>query len=76
VANLTVTIDDELLRRARLRALEAGTSINAVLREYLEAFAGAQAGREAAVRSLLDLSRKAKSRRGGRTWSREDLHER
>ena len=37
MANLTITIDDELLRRARLRALEQGTSVNALLRDYLTA---------------------------------------
>jgi len=41
MANLTITIDDELLKRARLRALERNTSVNALLREYLEVFAGA-----------------------------------
>jgi predicted nucleic acid-binding protein len=40
MANLTITVDEELLRRARIRALEQGTSVNALLREYLSAFAG------------------------------------
>lgn len=39
MANLTITLDDELLRRARMRALEQDTSVNALLRDYLEAFA-------------------------------------
>lgn len=41
MANPNITIDDDLLRRARIRALEQGTSVNAILREYLTAFAGA-----------------------------------
>jgi len=36
VANLTLTIDEDLLRRARIRALEQGTSVNARVRKYLE----------------------------------------
>lgn len=40
MANLTITIDDRLLRQARMRALEDGTSVNAVLRAYLERCAG------------------------------------
>ena len=36
MANLTITVDDEVLRRARIRAVELGTSVNAVLREYME----------------------------------------
>ena len=41
MAILTLSIDDEVLRRARIRALELDTSVNAVLREFLEAYAGA-----------------------------------
>ena len=35
MTNLTITVDDEVLRRARIRALEEGSSVNAVLRDYL-----------------------------------------
>ena len=76
MANLTVTLDDEVLKRARIRALEQGTSVNAVIREYLEAYAGANPIRDQAMSHLLDLSRRAVSRRGGRRWTRDDLHER
>ncbi|HEY8828173.1 MAG TPA: hypothetical protein VIM17_10500 [Jatrophihabitantaceae bacterium] len=77
MANLTIVIDDDLLKRARLRALEQGTSVNAVLREYLEAFAGRDTTRTA-IATLLDLSDRASSGSGpgGRTWTREDLYER
>lgn len=42
MANLTVVIDDELLLSARKRALAAGTSVNALVREYLQDYAGSQ----------------------------------
>lgn len=76
MANLTITIDDELLRLARLRALEQGTSVNALLRDYLVAYAGSAQLRERARADLIALSTAATSRRGGATWSRDDLHER
>jgi plasmid stability protein len=76
VASLTITIDDELLRRARLRALEQGTSVNALLRDYLVAYAGADDARQAALADLLDLSAAATSRRGAATWTRDELHAR
>jgi hypothetical protein len=76
MANLTITTDEDTLQRARLRALEQGTSVNALLRDYLEAFAGGRAAREAAVAALLDLSRHSGGRRGGRSWTRDELHER
>jgi len=40
MSNLTLTIDDDVLRRARIRALEQGTSVNALVREYLTDFVG------------------------------------
>ena len=76
MANLTITIDDDLLRRARVRAAEADTSVNAVLRDYMEAWVGQSGHRAGAVASLLQRSSHATSARGGRRWSRHDLHER
>ena len=73
--NLTITIDDELLRRARIRALSQGTSVNAVLRDFLESYAGSDV--EVAARGrLAELARRSTASSGpaGRTWTREDLY--
>ena len=75
MANLTITLDDDLLKRARIRAAELDTSVNAVLRDYMAAWAGAT-DRRRAVDSLLARSKKARSGRGNRRWTRDDLHER
>ncbi|MDX1251708.1 MAG: hypothetical protein IDH49_05580 [Gammaproteobacteria bacterium] len=76
MSNLTITIDDDTLKKARMRALTQGTSVNAVLRAFLESYAGARSEQEEAVSDLLALSRASKSRCGGRRWTRESLHER
>jgi len=76
MANLTVTVDDDLLKKARLRAMEQGTSVNALLRDYLENYAGMAPGREAVVSDLLRLSREVRSRKGQRSWTRDELHKR
>lgn len=76
MGNLTITIDEDSLKKARMRALQEGTSVNAILREFLEAYAGSQRERQNAVNDILELSRASKSRRGGRSWSRDELHER
>ncbi len=77
MANLTITVDDRLLRRARARAAERGTSVNAVLSEYLATFAGADPAHGALTRFLgIAGSVDASSGRGGRTWTRDDLHDR
>ena len=77
MANLTLTIEDGVLRRARLRALEQGTSVNALVRDYLGAFAGESDAREG-VRSFLALTEAGSAGSGeeGRTWTRDDAHER
>jgi hypothetical protein len=74
--NLTIVVDDEVLRRARIRALEQGTSVNAVLREFLESYAGAATEVEARAR-LAALARRspASSGEGGRRWTRDEVYE-
>ena len=39
MANLTVVVDDDLLRRARQRAIEEGISISSVVRSHLRRYA-------------------------------------
>ena len=74
--NLTITVEREVLKRARIRALEQDTSVNAVLREYLVSYAGIGNGKRKAIGKLLRLSEQAVSIRGGNAWTRDDLHER
>ena len=76
MANLTITVDEDLLKKARIRALEQGTSVNAVLREYLESYTGMRSSREVTVAEIINLSRKSRSRRGSKRWTRDDLHDR
>ena len=76
MGRLTITVDDEVLRKARMRTLEQGSSVTAVLRELLEAYAGAWRGQSAAAADLMALSHQFEWRRGGRSWTRDSLHER
>ena len=39
MSNLTITIDDDLLHAARIRAVQQGTSVNEVCRRAIAAFA-------------------------------------
>lgn len=77
MTNLTITIDGRLLKQARMRALEDGTSVNALLRRYLERYAGV-GDSEAALSGFARLARRspATSGPGGRTWTRDELHDR
>lgn len=76
MANLTITVDDEVLRRARVRAAEQATSVNGILRDYLEAYAASGQTRQRVADAILQLSGQARSGRGDTRWTRDELHER
>ena len=73
--NLTITVDDEVLRRARNRALQQGTSVSEFLRDYLESYAGSDIEADAR-RRLVTLARAstASGDPGSRTWTRDDIY--
>lgn len=80
MANLTVTIEDELLQKARERAVAEKTSVNALVREYLTRYVEEQeaARREKALRAIAlmdDIATRLKFE-GEITWKREDLYDR
>ena len=76
MASLTITVPEEILKSARRRALEQGTSVNAVLRDYLSQFAGTQPAQANAAKRVLELSRRARSGRGKARWTRDELYQR
>lgn len=77
MANLTLSIDEELLKRARIRALEQDTSVNALVRDYLEDLVARETSASGMAPFLaLTASIDARSGPAGRTWTRAELHER
>jgi hypothetical protein len=77
MAHLNITVDDVVLRRALRRAAEQYTSIDEIVRSYLIAFAGEESERHG-LQEFLRLARASSSRssEGGRSWTRDELHER
>jgi len=76
MANITLKIDDELLRKARRLALQRNTSINAVIRKGLNDFVSGDLRREAAVRGLETFFQRSRARVGTMTWTRDELYDR
>lgn len=74
-ANVTIAIEAALLRRARIKALEEGTSLNAVLRERVEEYVSRASPAKAAKQAFLRLAGASKAR-GGRKIPRGEMHER
>lgn len=80
MANLTIIVDDDLLRQARKKALDRGESVNQVLGQKLREYAHEENRHRRALRDFVKLAEAAGKRpgerRGGRTWRRDDLHAR
>lgn len=77
MTNVTLTIDDDILRMARIKALELGTSVNALVREYLRQLAGRSTAAEG-VAEFFEATKGAGAGSGaeGRSWTRDELYER
>jgi plasmid stability protein len=76
MTNLTITIDDKLIRKARVRAIQEGTSVSARIREFLTAYAEGDNRRQAAAQSFIAAARRSKANSEGAAWSRADAHDR
>ncbi len=73
MSNLTLSIDDDLLQRAREAALRDRTSVNALVRDYLTRYADGKRRRFEALDALDALA--ADSASASETgWSRDELH--
>ena len=77
MANLTITVDEETVKRARIRALEEGTSVNALLRGYLEEYSGVRREKLEAWRKIQELAKSSGVSSGGEGLAkREELYDR
>ena len=81
--NLTLTIDENVLREARKIALDRNTSVNALVRDYLADLVNELARqaeeafkRKAAAEELGEFLRENRVKIGPITCTRDELHER
>ena len=77
MANVTLSIEDSLLRAARVRAIKEGTSVNEICRRAIEVYARRQDDRLAQYRELqarIDADPGVKGKRLGKE-SREALYD-
>jgi len=73
--NVTLSLDDDVLKEARRRAEAMGTSVNQLIRDYLEQFAG-KSDPGAAAKEYIRLSRISNGDSRGWKFNRDELHER
>jgi hypothetical protein len=77
--NVTLTLDDELVRQARKLAADRDTTLTALIRSYLEDLAAEDAafGRRRRDRQALERSfKELEFPVGPPTWKRADLYDR
>jgi hypothetical protein len=72
--NITLSVNDEVVERAREVARQQGTSLNALVRGYLESLAGTGRGEDLA-RQFDELWQERTGRSGGWQFTREDLYD-
>ena len=73
--NVTLSIDEDVMRRARKRAEALGTSVNQMIRDYLDQVAGKSDAKELAE-EFERLSRRTHGHSKGWKFNREEAHER
>lgn len=71
--NLTIQLDAEVIRRARVVAAKRGTSVSALVARELDQLVAQEGRYEDARRRAVELMAGAKPR-GGRTWTRDDIY--
>jgi hypothetical protein len=74
--NLTIALDEATLRDARRIAAERSTSLNNLIREFLERLAVRESQSRTARQRIAQLCRESNAEVGERHWNRDDLHER
>jgi len=76
VKNITVTLDDETYRRARIRAAELDTSVSALVRRYLVDLAGSESEFERLEKLERELRGRIETFRANDRLSRDAIHAR
>lgn len=73
--NVTFSIDEDTLARAKELASQRGVSLDQLIQDYLAELTSRMSAEEM-IEKLEDLWSRAGGDSGGRAWTREELHER
>jgi hypothetical protein len=74
--NVTLAIEDDVLQKARIRAVKEGTTVNEVIRRYLAEYAAREESLRAVTDRILEASAKYHGRIKGGSLRREDIYDR
>lgn len=74
--NITLAIEEEVLEKARLYAARRGTTVSAMVREYLTQLASSDERIARARAEIRAMSGREGLAVGDRDWTRDDTHAR
>ena len=74
--NITVSVDEETYRQARIAAAERNSSVSRLVREYLRSLAAVREADAQGAAALFAVLDKAKGFRAGERMSRDQVHAR
>ena len=75
--NITLNVDDKIVRKVRKIAIDKNTTLTQMVRDFLESVAERDESRKKQAIQKLETSFLALSRNmGKREWCREDLYDR
>lgn len=72
--NITVSVDDETYRRARVRAAEMDTSVSAVVRRLLTEYAAQESEFDRLARQEKELRKQVRNFRGSDRQTRDEMY--
>ena len=76
MTNFTITLDEEDLKQARILALQQGTSLNAIIRNFIKELINHNQRYQHVTERILQKTEISTLNRTGRKWTREELYER
>jgi metal-responsive CopG/Arc/MetJ family transcriptional regulator len=77
MSNITISIDEQLLKKAKKIAIDKDTSFSGLIRAYIEDLVKREEKlRDLLIEELDMLFETSTAETGSKTWTRDDLHER
>ena len=77
MSNITISLDDQILKKAKKIAIDRDTSFNGLVREFIVGLVDKEErNRLLMIEELDSLFAESNAVIGRKTWTRDELHER
>lgn len=77
MSNVTISLDDNILKKAKKIAIDRDTSFNGLVRDYINGLIDKEKrNRQLMIEDLDNLFSGSTAKMGPRSWTRDELHER